>query len=162
MAGMVLIIGDAGKSAVAIYGAVTATVAILVSGVSVWWNIHRDRRTKKIRVDVRLRAGVAAPAEGTVEILIIQAVNRSDFAVAVAAAGLELRNAQRFAIVRPFYSELPVDLPLNTGSADIMVQLDSVVHAVSGFDLAEPRQAYVTLKSGETFRSHRKRPAAKR
>jgi hypothetical protein len=162
MGGVLIAAGDSGTSVVAIYGAVTGTLAIFVSGVSVWWTIRRDRTAKKIRVEVSLTVGVAGLPAGIVEILIIKPVNRSEFAVTVVGAGLQLADGHEFVILRPFYSELPAELAANAGSTDIMVRLDSVVEAVPGFDLAQPQQAYVTLKSGERFTSPRKPKAAKR
>lgn len=100
----------------AVYGAVVSTVALLVAGASLGWQIYQRRERGKARGEVGWRLGFVGPAPEfglpePVHVLIITVVNRDDVAVNVSMVGLMRQDGSEQWIKNPYHKDLGESLP---------------------------------------------------
>lgn len=137
----------------AVYGAVVSTIALLVAGGSLAWQVHQWRQRGEARADVSWCLGVVGPApeHGLPEpapVLSITVVNRDDVPVNVSMLGLVVQDGSGDQWVK--FRPAPWDtLPGRVAARDTGTQFITVADLEKdGFDLDKPIVAFASLSTG--------------
>lgn len=103
---------------------IVAGYAAIVATASVVWQVYSWRHRRRSHVGVTVRYALAAPTDKTLHLIAIEATNRSEHTVRVAAAGLDLQDGGgAFQQVRPVeFATLPGRIePFDSGTAYVPV-----------------------------------------
>ena len=139
----------------ALYGAIVATFAILLSLASLGWQIYSWRRDRSTNVEVKLTYGVVGVGPQLAGAVIITAINHSRHPIRINSAGLELQDGSGNWTIKPSIPNgagLPGVVSPND-SADTWWFMDEIKNAK--FDLRKPLVARVVAGNDQRFRSKR-------
>jgi hypothetical protein len=134
---------------------VIAIYAALVATGSLGWQIARERRQERTRLEVEVRLGFLAFDSGAREAILINISNRSSHPVKVTSAGLlhQSRPKARIAITN---SLPPAGLPVVIAAKDAhQTWIEKTDLPPGEVDLFKPLQAYAGASTGEEFHSRK-------
>ena len=134
-------------TAIAIYAAAVATGALV-------WQVGAWLWSRRTRLHVRVQLGFLGLAHGgTVDIVFVTAINRSDHPINVSSAGLEAQDGSGGLLIQPYPnvgSTIPGVVPPRDSGVRNM-ELRELKRM--GFDPYRAVVGRVTTSTGETFRS---------
>ena len=145
----------------AVYGAITATVAILLSGASLAWQVYSWRRERVTDIKVEVSLGFLTFGPQVEQAVFITASNRSEHAIRINSAGLGSQDGSGNWAIQPM-------APNGATIPGTVQPHDSAqtwwlweAFEAAGFDPHKPVVGRVVAGNGEKFRS-KPRPLFKR
>lgn len=143
-----------------VYGVGVSTLAVLLAGASLAWQVIQHRQKGKPRAEVNWRLAVVGPAPEhglpePVPSLSVKVVNRDDAAVNVSMVGLIVQDGSGDQWLKNPYDRASWDtLPGKVEPRDAGEQFIPLALLVEyGFDIDKPIVAYANLGTGEQLRS---------
>lgn len=139
----------------AIYGAVVATVSIVLAIGSLVWQVYSWWHDRRTNVKVRLSYAFLKFASQLEDVVMITVLNHSHHPVRINSVGLEVQDSSgRWAVSQmiPSGASIPGTIAPRA-SAETWWLLDEVRQA--GFDLYKPLVARANASTGDRFRSKR-------
>ena len=143
---------------VAVYGAVTGTVSLLVGGAALGWQVYSWRRSRKTVVEVKVSMGFLTFGPRLQQAVILTAINHSEYPVRVTFTGILAQDGSDNVltmIAPPPGSELPGEIPPRDSRRTWYEPGDLAI------DVFRPVIGQVSLGSGKTINS-KARPLMKR
>lgn len=146
---------------VAVYGAVTATLSLVVGGAALGWQIYSWRRSRKTVVEVEVSMGFLTFGPRVEQAVILTAINHSEHPVRVTSTGILAQDGSDNVLTQlapPPGSQLPGEIPPRDSRQTWYEPGDL---ARNGIDVLRPVVGQVRLGAGKPIKS-KARPLMRR